>query len=109
MRSGKLTVADALTRVRGAIARTNFYPKTNETFYPGAWTYGKGVGDASTSSHQNVRKSRAAEHILTELAEEYDVTRPNLYHEQWDTMGTRDIARTIARAINAAIVDNEQE
>jgi len=101
-----ITVNNVLERVRRARAQTEFYPRSNETYYPAAWRYGDGAGDASTSAPYDVRKSQAAEYVLTKLAEEHDVTVPDLY-EDWETMGTRDIARTIASAINLAITEDE--
>lgn len=103
-----MTVAEALERVRDALAECSFFPKTNETYYPASWAYGEGAGDASTSDHYDVRKSRAAEHVLEELADEQDVTLPKL-GEVWEDMGTRDIARMIAAAINEAVAEDDED
>jgi hypothetical protein len=101
-----ISVKNALEQYRGLLSKTDFCPRTNETYYPARWSYGDGAGDASTSRHGDCRKSLAAERCLAELAEEYDVTIPQAATD-WGSMGSRDIGSTISAAINAAIYEDE--
>jgi hypothetical protein len=99
-----VTVAAARKMFRDCMAQTSFFPRTNETYFPAAWTYGEGAGDASTADHYDTRKRRSAERVLASLAEEHDVTVPErTSYRDWSEMGTGDIAREIADAINAAV------
>ena len=103
------SVAEARELYRERLEETWFQPQTNETYYPALWSYGEGAGEASTSTHYDQRKSLAAERTMRELAEENDLTIPH-EREDWQDMGTGDIARTIAAAINAAYAaDNAEE
>jgi hypothetical protein len=109
MQTRTVQVGDVLSRFRDALAETHFCAQTNQTTFPASWVYGRAAGDASTSDYYECRKSRAAQHVLAELAKEHDVTAPDCV-EDWDEMGSRDIARAIADAINEAIArDAEAE
>ena len=103
-----VSVAEVRELYRERLAETWFQPRTNETYYPALWSYGEGAGEASTSTHYDQRKALAAERTMRELAEENDLTIPR-EREDWADMGTGDIARTIAAAINAAYAKDQSE
>jgi len=100
-----VTFDAAYERFQERLGECSFFPKTNETYYPAKWSYGEGAGDASTSCHYDGCTQLAADRALLELAEENDVTVPDLGTDWAENMGSRAIAREIAAAINEAVAD----
>jgi len=64
---GAVTLEDLRRWVSAAKGETEFCPRTNETYYPAAWSYGEGAGDASTSTPYDHRLSLAANHVASLL------------------------------------------
>jgi len=61
------TLREIREQLREAWMATQFFPKMNETYYPAAWRFGEGAGDASTSCPGSQEIAVAAEHVAREL------------------------------------------
>lgn len=92
--SGRVTLAQIREWVSEAKAKTTFYPRTNETYYPASWSYGRGAGDASTSCHYDHRLSLAANHVAGALGVDVE-------YDLMDVTRARDAASVIAAALRA--------
>ncbi len=60
------TLREIREALSDAKSRTTFFPRINETYYPAAWSWGEGAGDASTSCKYDRRIQLAAEWVACE-------------------------------------------
>jgi len=94
LEAGMVTLADIRRWVSTAKDRTSFCDRTNETIYPAAWSYGRGAGDATTSTHYDHRLLLAANRVASLLGVDIE-------YEFLGVSRSRDAAAVIAAALRA--------
>jgi len=98
------TVRTIRSMLSTAYSETAFFGKTNETYYPAAWTMGDGAGSASTACKYDQRRGMAAEWVASQLGLHMD------YMEFADCPRLIDCATTIADALKTqAEADAKEE